>query len=275
MPLYRRLSPTSVLVALALSGLGACTRGFQINQFASSPATLYAAGMREYERKHWDNAVAAFEKLTLELPARDTLLPRAHFYLGRAHARRGENLLAAQSFSRLVESFPDDTLADDALVEAGDAYRRLWRKPVLDAQYGQTAMETYRTLLSLYPNSPLRDRATKGIAQLEEMMAAKDYNAGMFYLRRKAYDSAIIYFRDVTKNYPTTDRARQAYLRLAAAYREIRYREDLADVCATLRQNYPTDRDVRSTCGGVPAPATPSAATPPAAPTPVPAPPAP
>ena len=264
MPRHRRLSPTFAFVALALvlSGLVACARGFQVSQFASSPAQLYAAGMREYDRKHWENAVAAFEKLTLELPARDTLLSRAHFYLGRAHARRGENLLAAQSFSRLVESFPDDTLADDALVEAGDAYRRLWRKPVLDAQYGQTAMETYRTLLSLYPSSPLRDRATRGMGQLAEMMAAKDYNAGMFYLRRKAYDSAVIYFRDVTKNYPTTDRARQAYLRLADAYREIHYREDLADVCATLRQNYPTDRQVRATCGGVPAPV----AAPPAAP---------
>ena len=249
MPLYRRLSPTSVLVALALSGLGACTRGFQINQFASSPATLYAAGMREYERKHWDNAVAAFEKLTLELPARDTLLPRAHFYLGRAHARRGENLLAAQSFSRLVESFPDDTLADDALVEAGDAYRRLWRKPVLDAQYGQTAMETYRTLLSLYPNSPLRDRATKGIAQLEEMMAAKDYNAGMFYLRRKAYDSAIIYLRDVTRSFPDTPTARKSYLRLVDAYRAINYKEDITEVCGEMRQSYPNDAEVQRACG--------------------------
>ena len=273
MPHFRRLRPTlrlGVALGVALSGLLACARGFQVNKYSSSTSALYAAGMREYERKHWDNAVLAFEKLTLELPARDTLLPRAHYYLGRSHVRRGENLLAAQSFSRLVESFPDDSLADDALIESAEAYKRLWRKPVLDAQYGQTAIETYRTLLSLYPNSPLRDRATKGIAQLEEWMAAKDYNAGMFYLRRKAYDSAIIYFRDVTKSYPTTDKARQAYLRLAAAYKAIRYRDDLAEVCTTLRQNYPTDREVRSACGGVPA----TAATPQPAPAPAPAQPA-
>lgn len=265
---YRRLRPTLPLLALglALSGLVACARGFQINRYASSPSALYAAGLREYQRKHWDSAVAAFEKLTLELPARDTLLPRAHYYLGKSHGRRGENLLAAQSFSRLVESFPDDSLADDALIESAEAYKRLWRKTVLDAQYGQTSIETYRTLLSLYPNSPLRDRATRGISQLEEWMAAKDYDAGMFYLRRKAYDSAIIYFRDVTTGFPATDKARQSYLRLADAYRAIRYRDDLAEVCSTLRQTYPTDREVRSTCGGVPA----TAATP--QPTPAPAP---
>jgi outer membrane assembly lipoprotein YfiO len=269
----RRLRPTLrrlALSATALAGVVGCARGFQVSQYSSSTTALYQAGLREFNRKHWDNAVAAFEKLTLELPARDTLLPRSQYYLGQAHVHRGENLLAAQAFSRLVESFPDDSLADDALIESAEAYKRLWRKPVLDAQYGQTAIETYRTLLSLYPTSPLRARATKGIAQLEEWMAAKDYNAGMFYLRRKAYDSAIIYFRDVTKSFPATDKARQSYLRLADAYKAIRYRDDLAEVCSTLRQNYPTDREVRSTCGGVPT----TAATPPPAPQPAPAQPA-
>ena len=32
-------------------------------------------------------------------------------------------MLAAQSFSRLVESFPDDSLADDAALEAARSYR--------------------------------------------------------------------------------------------------------------------------------------------------------
>ena len=34
------------------------------------------------------NAVAAFEKLTTDLPARDTLLPRAHWFLARAHQQK-------------------------------------------------------------------------------------------------------------------------------------------------------------------------------------------
>src|SRR4030095_3315349 len=49
--------------------------------------TLYGAGLREYQRRHWGNAVAAFEKLTTDLPARDTLLPRAYWYLANAHGR--------------------------------------------------------------------------------------------------------------------------------------------------------------------------------------------
>lgn len=256
------------LLAVAATGLVGCaSKGFNPSSFGGNNERLFAAGLREFQRKKWDNAVTAFEKLTLDLPARDTLLPLSYYYLAQAHDRRDEHLLAAQSYSRLVETFPDDTLADDALLGSGDAYKQLWRKPVLDKEYGQTAIQSYQALLSLYPNSPLRDRATRSITQLQEWLAKKDYENGMFYMRRKAYDSAIIYFRDVTKNYPTTSKARASYLRLVDAYRAIHYRDDVADVCATLRQSYPSDGEVRKKCGAGPA----TAATPPAAAQPKPA----
>jgi outer membrane protein assembly factor BamD (BamD/ComL family) len=71
----------------------------------------------------------------------------------------------------------------------------------------------------------------------------------MHYLRRKAYDSAIIYFRDVVDGYPQTPRARDAYLRLVEAYRAIRYKEDAQEVCVALHRSYPGDREVREQCG--------------------------
>jgi outer membrane protein assembly factor BamD (BamD/ComL family) len=83
---------------------------------------------------------------------------------------------------------------------------------------------------------------------------AKDYLTGVHYARRKAPDSAILYFKDVVKNYPETAHARQAYLRLVEVYRSINYRDDARDACATLHQKYPGDREVRSICGPPPPP---------------------
>lgn len=208
--------------------------------------------MREFNARHWDNAIQAFERLTLELPARDTLLPRSYWYLATAHARKDEHLLAAQGFARLNQTFPDDTLADDAMLAEAREYASLWRKPALDAQYGQTALVTYRSMLELYPDSPLAPQAQRGAEKMLEWLATKDYLTGMHYARRKAPDSAILYFRDVVENYPETARARDAYLRLVEVYRSINYRDDARDTCATLRQKYPSDREVLSTCGPPP-----------------------
>lgn len=237
---------TYVAIAAA-AALSACRGGFRLTQYPTNES-LYSAGVREYQRGRWGNAVTAFEKLSNDLPARDTLLPRSYWYLANAHARQKEHLLAAQSFSRLFESFPEDSLADDAALEAARSYQRLWRKPTLDATYGETALAAYNSLLGLYPNSDYADEARTGVAELEQWFATKNYETGRFYLRRKAYDSAIIYFRVILERWPNVPRARDALLRLAEAYQAIRYREDFDEACTRLRAAYPSDAEVRATC---------------------------
>jgi outer membrane protein assembly factor BamD len=131
----------------------------------------------------------------------------------------------------------------------------MWRKPALDPTYGETALATYNTLLGLYPTSPLVAEAKKELAELEDMFAQKNYLAGMYYLRRGAFDSGIIYFKDILAKYPATPTARAAQLRLVDSYKAIRYKEDAADACVILKKNYPDDAEVRSTCAGVSEPA--------------------
>lgn len=252
-----------VLAVLAAAPALACrVRPWTPKDYTSHEA-LFTASKERLDRKKWDEAIAGFEQLTLDLPARDTLLPLSHYYLGIAHEKKGEHILAAQSFTRLMESFPDDTLADDALLAAGHSYRKLWRKSYLDAQYGEAALNTFSTLLALYPNSPLRPVAQRNLDQLNDQFAKKDYDAGLHYFRRKAYDSAILYFKDVVRKYPQSDYARQSQLRMVQAYDAIRYREDKEEVCATLRERYPADGEVRQRCGLAPQPppATPAAAS--------------
>jgi len=235
----------------ALVVIGACAPAFKLSKFKTNPE-LYAAATREYKKGHWDNAIQAYERLTLDLPARDTLLPFAYWYLATSHSKKGEHLLAAQGYSRLNQTFPDDSLADDAMLAEATEYSKLWHKPMLDSQYGQTALATYRSLIELYPDSPLAPKAQEGANRMLEWLATKDYLTGMHYVRRKAPDSAILYFKDVVKNYPETEHARESYLRLVEVYRSINYRDDARDACSTLHQKYPGDREVRSVCGPPP-----------------------
>jgi outer membrane protein assembly factor BamD len=230
--------------------VAACHPEFQLKDFTSNDA-LYVASLKEFQRHKWDNAVTGFEKLTTDLPPRDTLLPRSYWYLASAHQHLNEFLLAAQSFSRLLESFPEDSLADDAGLEAARSYSRLWRRPQLDPLYGETAIASYNTLIGLYPQSPVIPVATREIADLENRLAIKDFEAGDYYFRRKAYDSGILYFKDVLTKYGTTPTARVAEMRLVEAYKAIKY-PDAADHCATLRARFPQDREVEQVCQGVP-----------------------
>ena len=248
-----RLRP--LLLALLLAAPLACKPPFDPKIYPNADK-LYQVAMAEYKAGRFDNAAKAFEKLTLDLPARDPRLPLAFYYLAQSQEKNGENLLAAGTYNRLIDAFPQDTLVDDALFLSGRAYEREWRHPELDATYGKSAMTAYESLLASYPDSPFSKRAQDRLTRLDEWLAEKDYTTAYLYLKRKAYDSAILYLKDVIRQHPNAKKTRDAHLRLLEAYRAIKYTEDARDLCDAMRKAYPTDRDVREACG--PAPSTPA-----------------
>jgi outer membrane protein assembly factor BamD len=244
-----------ILLALLLAAPLACKPPFDPKIYTSADK-LYEVAMAEYKAGRYDNAAKAFEKLTLDLPARDPRLPVVFYYLAQSHEKNGENLLAAATYNRLIDAFPQDTLVDDALFLSGRAFEREWRHPELDATYGRSAITAYESLLASYPNSPYAKRAQSELSKLDNWLAEKDYTTGYLYLKRRAYDSAILYFKDVIRLHPNARKSRDAYLRLLEAYRAIKYTEDARDLCDAMRKAYPNDRDVRNACG--PAPSTPT-----------------
>jgi outer membrane protein assembly factor BamD (BamD/ComL family) len=106
-------------------------------------------------------------------------------------------------------------------------------------------------MLGLYgETSPHAEEARKAVIELEQWFATKEYETGLFYFRRKAYDSANIYFMNVLERWPHVPRSRDALLRLAESYRAIRYREQLDETCTKLRDAYPGDAEVAEICRG-------------------------
>src|SRR5438552_1726104 len=89
-------------------------------------------------------------------------------------------------------------------------------------------------LAGRYPGTDAAARAQMHVQQLREWFSQKDYKNGMFYFRRRAYDSAIIYFKDVIATYPGTSRVPDALMRLVDSYRVIGYGDELKETCAHL-----------------------------------------
>jgi outer membrane protein assembly factor BamD len=71
---------------------------------------------------------------------------------------------------------------------------------------------------------------------------------GMFYFRRRAYDSAIIYFKDVIATYPGTSSVPDALMRLVDSYRVIGYGDELKETCGHLRRYFPQTEGLGKSC---------------------------
>jgi len=201
----------------------------------------------------WGDAVEDLERVLLEFSPGDSRMPQARYFLGEAKLAIGSHLEAAREFRRVSDETPNDRLAPEALLRVGDVYADLWRRPELDPSYGQTALATYRELLNRYANTPAAARAQERIDELEERFAYKEYRAAVYYFKLKAYDSAILYLKDVVATYPRASVAPDALIKLVEAYRRLGYQEDVKETCDYLRRFHPGAVRKRSPCPAEPA----------------------
>jgi outer membrane protein assembly factor BamD len=213
---------------------------------------LWNDGIIAFRHGHWKQASEIFARVVQEFPPGDPRVEQAHFYLGEVQFARGENLEAVREFRRVSDEAPNDPLAPEALLRAGDAYADLWKRPELDPTYGTTALAAYNELLSRYPDTPAANRGQKKIAALQEWFAAKQYKAAVYYLRFKAYDSAILYLKDLVATYPRASIAPQALIRLIGAYQRLGYKEDVQETCGYLRRFHSKAPGVAQACPAEP-----------------------
>ncbi len=238
-------------VALLVAGVAGCHR-WNVASFPT-PEALYSASLRAYRHGLYDNALEGFQKLGYDLPPGDSLRSRVKYWSAQCKMGTGDYVTAAREFRNIADDDPDDPMAADALLRAADAHREMWRRPQLDPSEGQTALSTYAELESRYPDSPAAHIAVARVRELNDWFATKDYETGDFYLRRGAYDSAILYFRSVIATYPTASVVPDAFVKLVRAYKALGYKEEMDETCQTVRQYYGARRDVRELCGNRPA----------------------
>ncbi len=215
--------------------------------------SLFRLGEDHVRRGKWGDAIQYLERVLLEFSPGDPRIPQARYFLGEAKFAVGNHLEAAREFRRVSDETPNDRMAPEALLRVGDVYADLWRRPELDPSYGQTALSTYQELLNRYPNSAAAPRAQARIAELNERFAYKEYRAALYYFRLKAYDSAILYLKDVVATYPRASVADDALLKLVEAYDRLGYQEDVRETCGYLRRFHPNAVRGESRCPAEPA----------------------
>lgn len=270
--MIRRLFvPSALLPALALgASLAGCGPGLHPTGKPAPESTLrvdataqqidqqWAKAERSFRSGQWTDAQTELERLALEFPSGDPRIARARFYLGEAYLATKSHLQAVREFRRLSDELPSDPLAPDALLRAGDAFADLWRRPELDPSYAKTAIGTYQEVQNRYPGTHASTMAGIRIQALNDRLALKQYRTALYYMRYHAYDSAILYLKDLATSYPRSPIVPQALLDLIGVYSRLGYAEDVHETCTYLKRLHAATPGVQAAC--------PDSTTPPARP---------
>jgi outer membrane protein assembly factor BamD len=235
----KKSTPPALAASPGLEDLGAT---------AAKADSDWALADKRFRRGDWEGTITALERANLEMPPVDPRRSRLHFMMGESMFQQGDFLQAAREFRRVSDDTPGDPLAADALLRAGDSFSALWRRPELDPTYGQTAMATYSEVGNRFPGTSAAKQAQLRLTQLQDNFAWKQYKSGSYYMHLKAYDSAILYFRDVVATYPRSKAAPLALTDLVKAYYKLGYLEDVKETCGYILRFHANAKGVAELC---------------------------
>jgi outer membrane protein assembly factor BamD len=232
-----------IVVAVLLGVMAGCGAKNKVaDQLA--PDVLFEKALAELHKRHWAKATELFERFTIQYPTHPRL-QEARFDLAEAYFGKKEYITAANEYSRLADDYPAGPYADDARFKVCESYYQLAPKPQLDPQYTKVAIGHCESLLSYYSNSEFAERGRKIISELKTRLAEKTFLAGEFYFKRSAYDPAIVYYEAVLREYPDTETAPRALLRMYESYRIINYQEEMEAAKARLLKDYPNSPEAK------------------------------
>lgn len=218
----RRLALAGAFLALgaAPAALGGCSSGRAVA--AESAQEAYDRGVRDVERRRFDTAAEHF-RAALDFGRGTEVARDAQIALARAFFEGRQYLLAGQEFTRFIELYADDPRVEQVAFERLTAYYRLSPPYELDQTDTETAIQYIQLFLARYPDGPRTAEASAMLEELREKLARKRYEAARLYERREMFEAAVLTFRSVLEDYPTSPWADDALF--GALRAQVRYAE--------------------------------------------------
>lgn len=169
------------------------------------------------ERGDCRKAIIKYEELLAEFPPPE-IAERARFNRSRCRVEIEEYDLAIQELEDFIDTYPQGSLADDAMYLIGIAYLRQSPRAERDQSFTEKAADELEFMLREYPDSNMRGEAETALKEARTKLARKEYLNGELYLGLKYYRAARIYFDIVLDEYPDSEWAAWSLLGKARTY---------------------------------------------------------
>ena len=166
-------------------------------------------------------AIEIFTKV-IENSAYGPFAPKAQYKLGLVLKSIDRYYEAEEAFAKVVASYPESEWAEPAKFQLAVTRASVSKSPAYDQGATREAKQKFEEFVIEHPDAVLTPEAEKHIRVLSEREAESNYNAGLFYEKQKAWESALIYYRDVINDYPDSSWAAKAAQRVAIVERRMK-----------------------------------------------------
>jgi len=241
-----------VLVSLSLSltlqgcSLGALARDETLGWSADK---LYAEAKEEMASGNWAAAIKFLEKLESRYPF-GRYAQQAQLDTAYAHWKDSENALALAAIDRFTKLYPNHERIDYALYLKGlvnfndrsNLFTRFTGEDLAerDPKAAREAYDTFKELVTRFPDSPYTVDASGRLTYLINMLAFNDVHVARFYYRRGATLAAVNRAQAVVKQYQEAPAIEEALAIMMNGYEQLGLKELSSDTRRVLQKNFPS-----------------------------------
>ncbi len=125
---------------------------------------------------------------------------------------------AEAEYKDFITFFPNAPEAAEAQMKVGDIYYKQMEKPDRDFANTEHAEEEYRNMINQFPDSPLIPRAKQKLRDVQEVLAERESQIGLYYLSKENYPASIARLQTVVDTYPLYSKSDQTLLGIGDAY---------------------------------------------------------
>jgi len=181
---------------------------------------LYDKAMLAIKKGHFDVARLDLQTMLNTYPESEYRM-RAKLAVGDSWFKEGGTAALTQAeaeYHDFITFFPNAPEAAEAQMKVADIYYSQMEKPDRDFKDAQQAEVEYRNMINQFPDSTLVPRAKQKLRDVQEVLAERETQIGLYYESRENYNASIARLQTVVDTYPLYSKSDLALLGIGDAY---------------------------------------------------------
>lgn len=170
----------------------------------------YATAVELYEKDDFHRAMQLFDELLIYYRGTDTS-EKINYYYANCYYGEGDFLEAGYYFAKYATTFPASKYAEEAKFMSAFCQYKYSPKYSLDQSITYESIKELQLFIDMYPESKRVAECNALIDELRRKLEQKTYEIARLYFKIENYESAVVSFKNLLKDYPDTQYKEEAY----------------------------------------------------------------
>jgi len=202
---------------------------------------LYDQGMAAMEKKDWERGRTLLQQLVDGYP-QSSLAQRSRVAIADSYCRQDDETHRVQAeveYQAFISLYPFSDLAAYSQYQIGMLKFEHIRIAARDQENTWEALRAFQKVVSEYPASEYADKAKEKIEECRDRLAEHELTVGVFYFKRKSYESSVSRLKALLSEYPNFTQMERALYYLAESLSKLGRDEEALPYYRKLAEGKP------------------------------------